>query len=266
MRLLLKLRVANNFSYDMKYYSKFQGFIYRELIDTPYRFLHEKKGYKFFCFSNTFPLKKSKDNNIAPFKENERKYWLISSPDTGFVYVLNKKLEKIKEENKIINFGEMQFYLEGIKDLKVKIRNKLKLKIETPIILRISKKTYEMYGVKPPKEYKYLFWRQKWPFELFSKNLTNNLLNKYKEFYQIKDKEFNKFKEKILPLFQRFEFVKAVVNHVLINGVEQKFIGTLWNFYFDWLNEEQRKLLEFAMDCGFGEKNSYGFGFVNKNY
>jgi len=32
---------------------------------------------------------------------------------------------------------------------------------------------------------------------------------------------------------------------------------------FNNLSRDQRKLLEFGLDCGFGERNSLGFGFVN---
>ncbi len=44
MRILLKLKVVKDFVYDPLYYSKVQGFIYKTLIKTPYKFLHEKKG------------------------------------------------------------------------------------------------------------------------------------------------------------------------------------------------------------------------------
>ncbi len=264
MRIQLKLKVAKEFSYDREYHSKFQGFIYKQLIDTPYRFLHEKKGCKFFCFSNIFPLRIGKNKKIETFKEGQTKFWLISSPDSGFIYVLRERLEKIKDENKLINLGEMQFYLEEPKLVDLRMgRKNLTIKTETPIVLRIGRKTYRRYGVKPSKDYEYLFWRPKWPFELFIEPLTNNLLNKYRDFYQLKEKEFNELKNKVLPLFQRLEFKDTLVNHVVINGKEQRFFGSLWKFHFDWLNNEQKKLLGFALDCGFGEKNSYGFGFVN---
>jgi len=264
MRLILNLKAVSDFSYDNKYYSKFSGFIYSQLINTPYRFLHEKKGYKFFCFSNLFPLKIGKIRKVQPFREGETKFWIISSPDSGLIYVLDKKLEKIKEENSILNLGEMRFYLEEVKIAKpTKIKRKLTIKTETPIIVRIGKKTYERYNVKPPKNYKYLFWRSKWPLELFIESLTKNLLNKYKEFYKLKEEEFGELKNKVLPLFQRLEFNKTLVGHIIIDGKEQKFPCSLWRFHFDWLNSEQKKLLDFALDSGFGEKNNYGFGFVN---
>jgi len=261
MRILLKLEASKNFAYDTKYYSKFQGFIYRQLIGTPYSFLHQKNGYKFFCFSNIFPIKPTK-KGIKPIKEGEVKYWIISSPDLGFINVIKEKLEKFIEENKKINLGEMQFYLKGVKCFRLKIRKELSIRSETPIILRISKKTYENFNVSPPKKYNYLFWRTRYPFELFLGPLTRNLIEKYKEFYK-NDENLKEFEEGVVPLFQRLEFKRTVVSYVLIENKIQKFFGSLWEFHFDWLNKEQIKLLKFGLDCGFGEKNSYGFGFVN---
>ena len=55
MRLLLKLRALKNQAYDLKYHHKLQGFIYSLLDGTPYVKLHDRRGYKFFCFSNIFP-------------------------------------------------------------------------------------------------------------------------------------------------------------------------------------------------------------------
>jgi len=264
MRILLKLEACKDFSYDSKYYSKFQGFIYRQLINTPYSFLHQKKGYKFFCFSNIFPLKPTK-KGISPFKEGETKFWLISSPDKGFIFLLNEKFQNIAENNSTINLGEMQFYLKSVKIIKQRLKRKnVTLKLETPLILRAGKKTYKNYKIIPPREYKYLFWKKEYPLELFIDLLTKNLIKKYAEFYYLNDKiSLKELESAVTPLFQRLEFEKTIVAHVPIKGREQKFIGSLWRFHFDWLNNQQKNLLEFAIDCGFGEKNSYGFGFVN---
>lgn len=55
MRLLLKLRAAKDQAYDMRYHHKLQGFVYGLIEGTPYMKLHDRRGYKFFCFSNIFP-------------------------------------------------------------------------------------------------------------------------------------------------------------------------------------------------------------------
>ena len=49
-----------------------------------------------------------------------------------------------------------------------------------------------------------------------------------------------------------------------MKGYEQIVIGTIWEFEFDgW---EDRRLIQFALDAGLGERNSMGFGFMNLKY
>jgi CRISPR-associated endoribonuclease Cas6 len=46
---------------------------------------------------------------------------------------------------------------------------------------------------------------------------------------------------------------------LFINNSKQIIIGTLWEFMFEgWGN---KKLIEFALDVGLGERNPLGFGF-----
>ncbi|MEM4324025.1 MAG: CRISPR-associated endoribonuclease Cas6, partial [Candidatus Nitrosocaldaceae archaeon] len=52
-----------------------------------------------------------------------------------------------------------------------------------------------------------------------------------------------------------------------VHGNKHIVIGTLWRFWFN-LEQYERcsailKLLQFALDVGFGERNSLGFGFMN---
>ncbi|MGC8812420.1 MAG: CRISPR-associated endoribonuclease Cas6, partial [Candidatus Aenigmatarchaeota archaeon] len=75
MRLLVELEASKSFEYDLKYFHKLQGFVYKLLRETPYKSLHDKGGYKFFCFSNIFPI--PIDYKI---KKGEEKRVLISSP------------------------------------------------------------------------------------------------------------------------------------------------------------------------------------------
>ncbi|MEM5813402.1 MAG: CRISPR-associated endoribonuclease Cas6, partial [Candidatus Aenigmatarchaeota archaeon] len=77
MRILLKLISEKNCEYDLKYFHKLQGFIYSLLKETPYSFLHDKKQYKYFCFSNIFPIGEIKISDIRNL--------IISSPDILFI-------------------------------------------------------------------------------------------------------------------------------------------------------------------------------------
>jgi len=247
MRLLLELTSAKDCEYDLRYYHKLQGFIYSLFKDTPYSVLHDKKGYKFFCFSNIFPV--PKDGKI---KKGDKKNLLISSPDKLFINFLEEKVKERKE----INIGEMQFEFNNVKRLNVKLKKNFEIITATPIIIRIPEKNYEKYKI--PMEFRkkrYVYWRSMYSFEAFVKQLEENLIKKYNEFY--------KTSFSIDRIFEIFKFRKEVAIPLIINGKEQIVIGSTWSFHFTYLTKEQKEILEFGIDCGFGERNSLGFGFVN---
>jgi CRISPR-associated endoribonuclease Cas6 len=249
MRLLLKLRSLKDQAYDLKYHHKLQGFIYSLLDGTPYVKLHDKRGYKFFCFSNIFPPEDA--------KAGATRNLLISSPDLGMINAIEKSLKELQEEGKTVNVGEMSFKIDSISRLELKIGRSCTLVTGTPIVVRIPKGNYERYGIKPPKGYDYVYWRKRYSFEAFIKQLEDNLLKKYNEFHGGSLEGF--------PLFEQFMFKKQVCSHIVIGGKEVRVFGSIWEFLFSYLNinKEQRKILQFGLDCGFGELNSMGFGFVN---
>ncbi|MEM5855769.1 MAG: CRISPR-associated endoribonuclease Cas6 [Candidatus Aenigmatarchaeota archaeon] len=246
MRILLKLEAEKNSEYDLKYFHKLQGFIYTLLKGTEYGILHDKHGYKFFCFSNIFP--------IGDIKTGDKRNLLISSPDHLFIKFLKDKLEELKSEKKIVNIGEMLFKVEEVSLLKFKLKKSCKIISATPIVIRIPEKNYEKYGIEEKKK-RYVYWRPIYSFEAFLNQLEGNLFKKYNEFNKTKIEEF--------PLFEKFKFKKSTCNHIIISGKEQKVIGSMWEFIFSHLTKEQKKILEFGIDCGFGERNSMGFGFIN---
>lgn len=248
MRILLRLEATKDFEYDLKYYHKLQGFVYGLLKDTEYKILHDKRGYKFFCFSNIFPV----SENI---KAGEEKNLIISSPSKIFVNFLGEKIKKIYEEKIDINIGEMSFKIKRISMFETKLKRKnVRIVSATPIIIRIPERNYDKYGIIERKK-RYVYWRPEYSFEAFIKQLEENLFKKYKEFYNEEIEEF--------PIFEQFKFKKSLVSHVIINGKEIKMIGSIWEFGFSYLDDKKKKLLEFGIDCGFGERNSLGFGFVN---
>jgi CRISPR-associated endoribonuclease Cas6 len=225
-----------------------QGFIYNCLRDTEYSILHDKKGYKFFCFSNIFP--------IGNIKSNEKRNLIISSPDRFFIKILEDKIKELSEKNGVINIGEYQFSIEEISKINVKLNRNCKLISATPIIIKIHEKNYEKYKI--PEEFRkkrYVYWRPQYSFEAFVDQLEKNLIKKYNEFYKT---DF-----RIERIFEMFRFIKSTVNNVIIENIEQKMVGSIWEFQFSYLNSKQKKILEFGIDCGFGERNSLGFGFMN---
>ena len=201
-----------------------------------------------FCFSNIFPGRSSH----SEFFEKSQSYNLvISSPDKDFLKVLAQNFIK-KEEIKI---GQAEFALREIKFFNLNIGKNIEFTSTSPIIIRIPKEKYDEYKISPKNSYSFLFWRPQYPLEVFIKQLEANIFKKYKEFFRKDIEEF--------PIFQKFIFKKSVSIPLKIHNREVNYIGSIWEFHFDFLDKKIKEILEFAIDCGFGEKNSMGFGFVN---
>jgi len=245
MRLLLKLRANGNFTYNLSYHNKLRGLIYHS-IEEDYPELHDKHTYKHFCFSNLFPLK-IKNGEILPINDGEIKNLLISSPDK----ILIKTLIENFPEN--INIGEMSFSLENIKLLSLFLNKNSKITTATPIVMRIPSYNYEKYNINSDKEY--VYWRKQYSFSAFVKQLEENLIKKYNVFHNTDIEE--------QPLFSQFIFKKEICNHVTKDSKTYQVIGSIWEFPYNGLTKWQKKILSFGIDCGFGEMNTSGFGFVN---
>ena len=188
----------------------------------------------------------------------DRRYLSISSPDSKLVATFASSLEKIDKAN----IGDMTFSIKRFKIVRPRVGRSATLITRTPIIIRIPKKNFEKYGINR-RGYEYVYWRKDLPFNAFLRQLEDNLIKKYQEYIGKKVDE-----ALYLPLFQQFLFKKQVCNHLVFseNGQrsrEFKVFGSLWEFYFDHLTKEQRELLQFGLDAGFGERNSLGFGFVD---
>jgi CRISPR-associated endoribonuclease Cas6 len=238
MRILINLRAAKNQGYESLYHHKLQGFVYGLLRDSGFDGLHDKEGYKFFCFSNIFPIKDI-------MGAGEAFNLIIASPNAELISSVEGALEKILADadgnGRDVNIGEMSFEVVGFKKLETKLK----------------RKDYERYGI-PEEERKarYVYWRPKYSFEAFLKQLSENLIKKFNDFYGTKLREYD--------LFEQFVFRRTTATKVIIDGREYVMVGSMWEFVWSYMDETQRRVIEFGLDAGFGERNSLGFGFVNK--
>lgn len=246
MRLLIKLGASKDQRYEYKYHYATQGFIYNLLKDTEFEYIHDKKYYKFFCFSNIFPLS-------AEMKKGDIKYLLVSSPNIRLIKVIATKLKEIKHTSSIIDISGMKFIILGYKIFNSRFKKEnLRLITATPIIIRIPRYKYELYGID--SKYDYIYWRRDYPLELFINQLEDNLYKKYKIFYA-RDVDEKGIINKLCLLKQVAINLKVHKEYIVI--------GTLLEFWFDYVDDDIARVLMFGIDCGFGERNSLGFGFIN---
>lgn len=209
-----------------------QGFIYSILKnDDIFDSLHDTLGFKFFNFSNIFP--------VSDFKKNSLKKLIISSPNEELIKCIYKNLRKISAFK--LKNHEMEL-------LKVTIlNNKICSNFisATPIVLFEDNVNNRYYSFK-----------QSFDFNFFFDRLKDNAIKKYNAFY---DENFNLDSS----LFTNFEFAKEVSVRVKKNGNQFIIIGSLWkSLEFD-LNNQNKKFYSFLFENGLGEKNSLGFGFLN---
>jgi CRISPR-associated endoribonuclease Cas6 len=98
----------------MQHHYHIQGLIYRLLEGSKYHHIHNKEGYKFFCFSNIFPV-------TQILKKGNFRTLIISSPDEEFISFLYAQLQQ--PSNIQIAVGPMKFEIDSLDKMTVDIIN-----------------------------------------------------------------------------------------------------------------------------------------------
>jgi len=250
LRLLVQLKACRKFPYDLTYHRNLQGLIYHLIRNSRYASLHDKKGYKYFSFSNIIPPTQEIDQGSS-------KTLIIASPDENFIKTLSNCL--MQPHAREIKIGQMIFKVEAartaIHDLPRRPFSGFTLSSGTPIVVRIPKSRLQDYGISTKHSYPYVYWRKEHTPTAFIKQLKENLVKKYNEYYNT-DLE-------LLQIIDQFQFRKQVAIPLEIKGEETIIVGTLWDFHFTASDDSRRNILQFGLDAGFGEMNSLGFGFMN---
>ncbi len=232
MRILIDVKPSRYAPYNHITKHTIQGALYNILIDTPYEGLHNKKGFKFFTFSDIFPAKDFYPDKIYSF--------IVSSPDRKLINAWYGKLLKMK----YLYFSDVPFSIVRVKKFTLKPKNSMIT--GSPIVL------YE-----DSKSNRYFSFSRNGNFDFFLERLKENALKKFNAFY---DDEFYLDG----PIFDRFSLKKEVSVKVTIDTKKFDIIGSVWNFLEkSYIEKDAWKFYRFIMDAGLGEKNSLGFGLLN---
>ena len=228
MRLKLELTPESSFLYTEIQPYFVLGFIMNLTKESEFQIDHDEPKFRYFCFSEIFPP--------TDFKPKKTKYLLISSPNEIFIKFLYSRLKKLEK----IKLGQYEFDLNTSKPFNLKFKKRWIS--GSPIVLQVERNIY---------------WSKKYhSFDLFLKRLKENAIKKYNSFYN----ETLTFEGDIFDLFV---LKKQVAIHLRKERREARIIGTKWVFEKKTYPRELRKFYKFIFDCGLGEKNSMGFGFVN---
>ncbi|NPA62790.1 MAG: CRISPR-associated endoribonuclease Cas6 [Methanococci archaeon] len=233
MRIELELKTENFkvIPYNHQYY--LASAIYdkiRSVNPTYADRLHNFQNFKFFTFS----LLQVKKRVIRPEgieTIDGKAYLYVSSPNSEFI---ENFVEGLLEDGKL-RVGSIEFLINKAKILSLPKKFDI-LKTISPIYLKTMLETEE--GLKT---YDLLPNNSK-----FYENLKNNLKKKYELFYNEKcDADFE------------FEILKYRPKRMkLKEGVYCRCSEMVFKVWGDY------DLIKFGYECGFGEKNSMGFGMV----
>jgi CRISPR-associated endoribonuclease Cas6 len=89
------------------------------------------------------------------------------------------------------------------------------------------------------------------------------LIRKYNQYHEEKiEEDFDLFDN---TNFEEIDNSESAIKINLIKNSDNWFnvIGSRYRFKIGNVNKTQIKILQFCYDLGFGERNSFGFGFMN---
>ncbi len=231
MRILVNFEAQQSFPYSAINSYQISSLIWNILRDTEYSDMHNTGGFKFFSFSNVFPI-----GDVI--SEGQTLSFIISSPDRKFISCLKKNFFEL------FWLGNLSFKVSKISKFSPSLN--IHWKTASPVTLYKDNKRNLYVNLN------------KGDLLLFFKRLKENSLKKFKAFfgYSLEDISF----------FDAFKFKKQV--SIQLSKKDSSFIilGSHWEFILpNYLTKEERKFFSFLHESGLGEKNSWGFGFVNSS-
>lgn len=259
MRLEAKLIADSDAQYDNTYHYAFRGRLFEALEGTRYyQELHDSGNPVPLTFSNPFPYPSGSDGHIS---EGDRMYMRIASPDREILKVLAGDFSIDSH----IYAGEMSFRVDefDLKSPDVGGRGSTGvLRTDTGVVCQIPPYLREEYNIDAPEDSDSdTFWRRKHGMDPFVTQITRNLDRKHELFGETNRQNAS---ELDVQLFDSYDFVKDFAVPVTVTaGHEHEYILSKWDLGYTIQNEQHRRLLNLLLDVGIGQKNSYGFGFVN---
>ncbi len=244
MRIKIDLEVLQPQTIEINYNYYLSVLIYCLLRESDVDFsskLHShgytigNKTFKLFCFSKLILAKYSVNGDKLTVKD--RMHWYISSPVGEFVYHLADGLLKKQK----MNIGQGKFYIRSVEILKSpKFEGEMKFRSLSPITIHtVEVEDGERKTVScAPHEMK------------FVENIKNNLLRKY-FLLQGKLPDDMSIQFAVDEKYLRDRGKLIAYKDTLIKGYQVPFRLKC-----------DSGLMEVAYDCGVGEKNSAGFGFI----
>lgn len=249
---MAKLSARADAAYDNSYHHKLRGRIWRALEDSKYDTLHDTGDPPGFVMSNPFPPR--------DMREGDERTLLVASHDEELLaYVAADFLEERE-----LNIGEMPFHVNDVHALAPDVGEpgtRGTLETGTGLLVRIPPWKCEKYGIDHADGDTAVFWRPEHTTEPLLSQLEANLDQKHKLFAH---EHLPGPSDVDGPLFEGYELLKTFAVPVTVTeGQEMTYVLSKWRFEYLVRDNHHRRHLNLALDCGLGERNSLGLGFVN---
>ena len=193
-------------------------------------------------------------------REGDERTLLVSSPHKKLLTHIARDLQANQE----LNVGEMPFVVEHLNALAPDVGepgSSGTIETGTGLLVRIPPWRREEYGIEDGHGDSATFWRPEHSMESLTNQLEANL-----------DKKHRLFAPEYLPgpsdqegeLFESYELLKTFSIPVTVTeGEELTYVLSKWKFGYTVRDDDHRRHLNLALDCGLGERNSLGLGFIN---
>jgi CRISPR-associated endoribonuclease Cas6 len=239
-------------AYQNNYHDKLRGRLWNALEGTDYDDRHDSGEPPGFVMSNPFPP--------HDMQEGDDRKLLVASPEEELL--ANIAADLLEEPE--LNIGEMPFHVDDVTSLEPDVGEpgtRGTIETGTGLLVRIPPWRCEEYGIDHPGGDTAVFWRPEHSMKPLRKQLEDNL-----------DQKHNRFAHDHLPgpsdvdgdLFDGYELIKTFAVPVTVTeGQGMTYVLSKWEFSYTVRDDHHRRHLNLALDCGLGERNSLGLGFVN---
>jgi CRISPR-associated endoribonuclease Cas6 len=175
---------------------------------------------------------------------------IVSSPNDKLIEEISNQLSQLIETHSSIQIGATKFDLQNL-------MFPLKIITSAHIWIRIPQQKVIRELGSNSVFFREVYWRDNYPMSLFIEGLESNLDKKYRDYTTLGIK-----KNTNDSLFTEYSFKKQVSTKIHMHDTDVIVIGSLWELGFSQYIDESVQI--FVLDCGLGERNSLGFGFVNE--
>jgi CRISPR-associated endoribonuclease Cas6 len=193
-------------------------------------------------------------------QEGDERWLLVAAPEEQLLAHVAQDLQEDRE----LNVGEMPFRIEDVNAVDPDVGEpgtSGTLESGTGVLVRIPPWQREAYGINDDHGDTATFWRPEHTMEPFRTQLRANL-----------DRKHRLFAPDYLPgptdcegvLFDEYDLLKTYALPVdVTEGERMTYVVSKWKLGFTVRDDHHRRHLNLALDCGIGERNSLGFGFIN---